>query len=288
MTAPIIRDLSDLKALWAEWRKNGETVGVVPTMGALHDGHLSLVRIAKETCDRVIVTIFVNPKQFNNPEDLENYPRTEEEDARKLARYDVDAIWVPDGDTMYPDGFSTNISIDGLTNVLCGAHRPGHFDGVATVVTKLFTQTGATHAFFGEKDFQQLQVVRRLSADLNLWVDVVGCPTIREEDGLAMSSRNLLLSDRARVKAPELSAAMDDIVKGLAGGIAFAELRDKALARLDRADFTDIDYLELRANADLALLERPEVPCRLFAAAWLAGVRLIDNVDVPVSSAGQK
>ena len=282
MTAPIVRDLNALRDMWSTWRQAGETVGVVPTMGALHDGHLSLVRAAKEACDRVIVTIFVNPKQFNNPEDLAKYPRTEEEDARKLEKYEVDAIWVPDGDTMYPDGFCTNVSITGLTDVLCGAHRPGHFDGVATVVTKLFTQTGATHAFFGEKDFQQLQVVRRLSADLNLWVDVVGCPTIREEDGLAMSSRNLLLSDRSRVKAPVLHEAMEAMAEGLSVGGDFDELREKAVARIEAVGFTEIDYLELRANDDLRLLQSPDVPCRLLAAAWLAGVRLIDNIDVPV------
>lgn len=282
MTAPIVRDLNTLRDMWSVWRQAGETVGVVPTMGALHDGHLSLVRAAKEACDRVIVTIFVNPKQFNNPEDLAKYPRTEKEDARKLEKYEVDAIWVPDGDTMYPGGFSTNVSITGLTDVLCGAHRPGHFDGVATVVTKLFTQTGATHAFFGEKDFQQLQVVRRLSADLNLWVDVVGCPTIREEDGLAMSSRNLLLSDRSRVKAPVLHEAMEAMAEGLSVGADFDELRAQAVARIEAVGFTEIDYLELRANDDLRLLQSPDVPCRLLAAAWLAGVRLIDNIDVPV------
>ena len=282
MTAPIVRDLNALRDMWSAWRQADETVGVVPTMGALHDGHLSLVRAAKEACDRVIVTIFVNPKQFNNPEDLANYPRTEEEDARKLEKYEVDAIWVPDGDTMYPNGFSTNVSITGLTDVLCGAHRPGHFDGVATVVTKLFTQTGATHAFFGEKDFQQLQVVRRLSADLNLWVDVVGCPTIREEDGLAMSSRNLLLSDRSRVKAPALNEAMEAMAEGLSAGGDFDDLRAQAVARIEAVGFTEIDYLELRANDDLRLLQSPDVPCRLLAAAWLAGVRLIDNIAVPV------
>lgn len=183
MTAPIMRTLAELREMTRGWQRAGETIGVVPTMGALHDGHLSLVARAKEMSDRVIVTIFVNPKQFNNPEDLRNYPRTEHEDARKLERFAVDAIYVPDGPQMYPDGFATNISVDGLTNVLCGAHRPGHFDGVATVVTKLFTQTSADLAFFGEKDFQQLQVVRRLARDLDLGVEVVGCPTIREIDG---------------------------------------------------------------------------------------------------------
>jgi len=280
VTPPIVRDLGALRNVWRAWRHQGESVGVVPTMGALHDGHLSLVRAAKKTCDRVIVTIFVNPKQFNNPKDLENYPRTEKDDARKLAKYDIDAIWVPDGDTMYPAGFSTNVSVEGLTDVLCGAHRPGHFDGVATVVTKLFRQTGASHAFFGEKDFQQLQVVRRLSADLDLEVEVVGCPTIREEDGLAMSSRNLLLSDKARVKAPAMFDTMEEIAERLRTGASFDDLAPNARHRIETAGFTEIDYFELRANDDLRLLNRPDVPCRLFAAAWLAGVRLIDNIDV--------
>ena len=280
MTAPIVRDLDALREMQRGWIRAGERIGVVPTMGALHDGHLSLVAAAKEQSDRVIVTIFVNPKQFNNPEDLENYPRTEEEDARKLERFEVDAIWVPDGATMYPEGFATNVSISGLTDVLCGAARPGHFDGVATVVTKLFRQTGADCAFFGEKDFQQLQVVRRLSMDLDLGVEIVGCPTIREIDGLAMSSRNLHLSDRARGRAGELHAALEDIAEGLRTGRDYADLRAEAERRIRAAGFTEIDYLELRACDDLSELERPERSARLFAAAWLAGVRLIDNIGV--------
>ncbi|MEL6921714.1 MAG: pantoate--beta-alanine ligase, partial [Pseudomonadota bacterium] len=157
MIAPIIRTLAELRSLTRAGQMAGETIGVVPTMGALHDGHLSLVAAAKEQTDRVIVTIFVNPKQFNSSEDLANYPRTEEEDARKLERFAVDAVYVPYGEQMYPDGFATSVSVEGLTDVLCGAHRPGHFDGVATVVTKLFLQTSADKAFLGEKDFQQLQ-----------------------------------------------------------------------------------------------------------------------------------
>lgn len=282
MTPPIIRRLAELRAATHAWQKADEVVGVVPTMGALHDGHLSLVAAAKKTCDRVIVTIFVNPKQFNQTSDLDSYPRTEEEDARKLARFDVDAVYAPGVDQIYPDGFSTNVSVTGMTDVLCGAHRPGHFDGVATVVTKLFTQTSANKAFFGEKDFQQLMVVTRLARDLDLGVEVVGCPTIREEDGLAMSSRNLLLSDRARVKAPRLNEIMEDAVAALQKGTGFSDLRGKAVAQLEAAGFTDVDYFELRSKAGLSLLDRPSEPCRLFAAAWLAGVRLIDNIDVPV------
>lgn len=284
MTPPIVRTLAELRGKARGWQKADEVIGVVPTMGALHDGHLSLVAAAKKVCDRVIVTIFVNPKQFNQASDLDNYPRTEEEDARKLARFEIDALYVPGVEEIYPDGFSTNVSVTGMTDVLCGAHRPGHFDGVATVVTKLFTQTSADKAFFGEKDFQQLMVVTRLARDLDLGVEVVGCPTIREEDGLAMSSRNLLLSDRARVNAPRLNDTMEQVVVALAEGASFADLKQNAENRLETAGFTNVDYFELRSKAGLKLLDSPSEPCRLFAAAWLAGVRLIDNIDVPAGN----
>ncbi|MBZ8117470.1 pantoate--beta-alanine ligase [Roseovarius sp. LXJ103] len=280
MIAPIVRDIAALRAQSEPWVRAGASIGVVPTMGALHDGHLSLVAAAKARCEHVIVTIFVNPKQFNTPEDLANYPRTEGEDARKLERFGVDAIYVPDGDVMYPEGFSTTVSVTGLTDVMDGIYRPGHFEGVATVVAKLFTQSRATDAFFGEKDFQQLQVVRRMACDLDIPITVHGCPTIREMDGLAMSSRNLLLSDRARIKAPILFEELEKIADGLAAGAPFADLHSSAIARLEKAGFTKTDYLELRANDDLALLEAPTRPARLFAASWLAGVRIIDNIAV--------
>ena len=280
MTAPIIRTLAELREMTAGWRKAGEAIGVVPTMGALHQGHLSLVKAAKDTCDRVIVTIFVNPKQFNNPEDLENYPRTEHDDAKKLASFEVDAIYVPDGVQMYPDGFATNVSVSGLTDMLCGAARPGHFDGVATVVSKLFLQTQADKAFFGEKDYQQLQVVTRLAADLDIPIEVVGCPTIREMDGLAMSSRNLLLSDRSRIKAPLLAEVMDEIAEALRAGGTMDHVVPDMTSRLLAAGFNEVDYLELRDGSDLSLLDEMKPDARLFAAAWLAGVRLIDNIAV--------
>lgn len=277
---PILRTLPDLRALTRGWHRRGETVGVVPTMGALHDGHLSLVEAAKARCDRTIVTIFVNPRQFNNPDDLARYPRTEDDDAAKLARFSIDALYAPGADQIYPDGFATTVSVGGLTDVMEGTHRPGHFDGVATVCTKLFTQTGATDAFFGEKDFQQLQVVTRLARDLDLAVAIHGCLTIRDIDGLALSSRNLLLSDRARTVAPRLFEEMEGIAQGLADGQAFTQLQPAAIARLQRAGFTGVDYLDLRAADDLSPLDTPARPARLFAAAWLAGVRLIDNIAV--------
>ncbi|MBT9384083.1 pantoate--beta-alanine ligase [Pseudooceanicola sp. CBS1P-1] len=276
----IIRTLADLRALTRGWRRAGEVIGVVPTMGALHAGHLSLVKAAKAECDRVIVTIFVNPKQFNNPEDLANYPRTELEDARKLAPLGVDAIYVPDGDQMYPEGFATSVAVTGLTDVLCGAHRPGHFDGVATVVSKLFGQTSADRAYFGRKDWQQLQVVRRMARDLDIDIEIIGCPTVREDDGLAMSSRNLLLPEAVRAAAPRLAKVMEEMAEVLRGGAAMADLLPAAEAALSEAGFTQIEYLELREASDLTLLQKAAGESRLFAAAWLGGVRLIDNRPV--------
>lgn len=280
MTAPIVRSLKDLRAQVAGWRRAGDTIGLVPTMGALHEGHLSLVAAAKAACDRVIVTIFINPRQFNSAEDLANYPKTEEQDRLKLAPFNVDVVYVPEGDQIYPEGFATTVSVGGMVDVLCGAARPGHFDGVATVVTKLFLQSQADQAFFGEKDFQQVQVVTRLARDLDIPITVVACPTIREEDGLAMSSRNLLLSDRARSYAPELNRAMEDMAEAVLAGADMAQARAAAIVRLERAGFTKVDYFELRASDDLRLMARADAPARLFAAAWLAGVRLIDNIAV--------
>ena len=280
MIAPIERSLAGLRQQTALWRKADETIGVVHTMGALHQGHLSLARAAREKCDRVIVTIFVNPKQFNDPDDLKNYPRTENEDARKLESIGVDLIYVPEPDQIYPDGFATTVSVSGLTDMLCGESRPGHFDGVATVVSKLFAQTAADFAFFGEKDYQQLQIVRRMARDLDIPIEVIGCPTIREEDGLAMSSRNLLLSDRSRVYAPVLAEVMEDMREKLRQGATMTAILPDAKARIMAAGFNDVDYLELRDGADLSLLDQSRPDARLFAAAWLAGVRLIDNMAV--------
>ncbi|MCB1334909.1 MAG: pantoate--beta-alanine ligase [Roseivivax sp.] len=281
MTTPILRSLTELRTLTRAWRLAGQSIGVVPTMGALHDGHLSLAERAKAECDRVIVTIFVNPKQFNNPDDLAKYPRTEESDAVKLAPLAVDAIWAPSGDQMYPAGFATTVSVAGLTDVLCGAHRPGHFDGVATVVTKLFLQTQADRAYFGEKDFQQLQVVRRMALDLDIPTHVVGCATVREADGLAMSSRNLRLQPQARVAAATLYRVLSDAAGQLEQGADWTALREAAADRLLATGFDEIEYLDLRATDDLRALTAPEAGARLFAACWIGGVRLIDNLPVP-------
>ncbi|WP_170401270.1 pantoate--beta-alanine ligase [Ruegeria arenilitoris] len=280
MTAPILRRLADMRALTTEWHRNGETIGVVPTMGALHQGHLSLVEAAKAGTDRVIVTIFVNPKQFNNPEDLAKYPRTENEDAQKLAPYGVDAIYVPDPEEIYPQGFATNVSVAGLTDVMEGEFRPGHFDGVATVVAKLFLQTQADRAYFGEKDFQQLMVVRRMARDLDIPIEVIGCPTVREPSGLAMSSRNLRLSPDGLAIAANKHRIMQGVAQSLNAGAAFDALAAQAETDLLAAGFAQVEYIHLRCAETLEPLTHADRPARLFAAAWADGVRLIDNIPV--------
>ncbi len=280
----IIRTKAELRALTEGWRRAGESIGVVPTMGALHSGHLSLVEAACAATDRVIVTLFVNPRQFNSPEDLAKYPRTEESDAEKLAPFDVDVLYVPDGAQMYPEGFATTISVSGVSEGLCGATRPGHFDGVATVVAKLLLQTDADQAFFGEKDYQQLQVVRRLAEDLDLKTRIIGCPTIREEDGLALSSRNLRLGAEARSTAPVIREALHAAAQAIQTGTPVDGALTAARTRLTEAGLAEIDYLELRSDPALAPLRTADRPARLFVAAWLDGVRLIDNI--PLTFAG--
>lgn len=262
------------------WKAAGEIVGVVPTMGALHDGHLSLVRAAKAECDRVIVTIFVNPRQFNNPDDLKKYPRTEQADGALLATVGVEAIFAPLAEEVYPPGFVTTVSLSGVAEPLEGALRPGHFDGVATVVTKLFGMTLADRAYFGQKDWQQLRVVNRLVRDLNLPVWIVGCETVREGDGLAMSSRNARLDPVARRTAPALYASMTRIAAAIrAGGDPVQALADGRVSVL-KAGFDSVEYIELRNAATLGPPQGSDRPLRMLAAAWVGGVRLIDNIPV--------
>lgn len=276
----IVRSVADLRAQVAPWHAAGDVVGVVPTMGALHEGHLSLVRAAQADCGRVIVTIFVNPRQFDRAEDLAKYPRTEVADAALLAPMGVDLVFAPDPAEVYPDGFCTTISVAGLAGRLEGQHRPGHFDGVATVVAKLFGMTGANRAYFGEKDWQQLQVVRRMVADLNLGITVIGCPTDRDPDGLARSSRNARLSAADRAQAAALPRIMAGGVTAMRNGAdAGPELRD-AEAQLLAAGFDRVDYLTLCDGATLAPLQAAQPGARLLAAAWLSGVRLIDNMPL--------
>lgn len=284
MSVRIVRSVADLRAEVAGWRQDGCRVAVVPTMGALHAGHLSLVEAGLRTADRVIVTLFVNPKQFNNPGDLAAYPRTEDDDARKVAAAGGHVLYAPDAGEMYPAGFATTVSVSGVTEGLCGAFRPGHFDGVSTVVAKLFLQTGADAAMFGEKDFQQLHVVRRMARDLDIPIEVIGCPTVREADGLAMSSRNGRLSAAERAIAPRLAAALLDAVSRLAAGEPAGPVLAAARTAIIAGGFREVEYLELRAEDDLAPLDEVDRPARLLVAAWLGDVRLIDNVGVGSAS----
>ncbi|MGL4310606.1 MAG: pantoate--beta-alanine ligase [Paracoccaceae bacterium] len=276
----IIHTVAELRQRVRGWRAAGQVVGVVPTMGALHDGHLSLARRARAECDRVITTIFVNPKQFNNPDDLTKYPRTLEADAALLRSVPVDVVFAPAVEEVYPEGFITTVSVGGVSEPLEGRMRPGHFDGVATVVTKLFGMTEAHRGYFGQKDWQQLQVVGRLVRDLNLPVEIVGCETIREADGLAMSSRNVRLTTAGRTKAGVLyaaiSAAAADIRAGQSDRMAIREAAEKVRA----AGFDRVEYIELRDAETLMPSSETGKPRRMLAAAWLDGVRLIDNIPV--------
>lgn len=283
-----VRTVAALRNRVAAWKAEGARIGVVPTMGALHEGHLSLVGRARAECDRVIVTLFVNPRQFENAADLAAYPRTEAEDAAKLAPLGIDLLYAPDVEEIYPPGFGTRVSVPGLASGLCGDHRPGHFDGVATVVTKLLRQTGADRAYFGEKDYQQLLVVRQLARDLDLGVEIVGCPTVRAPDGLALSSRNGRLDAGARAAAAALPAALAAAARRLAAGEEGASVLAEARRSLEKAGFERVEYLELRRASDLApLLRLAEEPARLLAAAWIGGVRLIDNVPVTAEAPGR-
>ena len=273
--------VAELRAVVAAWRAEGAgRVGVVPTMGYLHAGHMALAAAARARCARTVATIFVNPAQFGPSEDLAAYPRDLEGDLAKLGAAAVDAAFVPETAEMYPAGFATTVSVAGLSAGLCGAARPGHFDGVATVVAKLLLQCGADEAFFGEKDYQQLKVVERLARDLDIPTAIVPVPTVREADGLAVSSRNVRLTPAQRAAAPALFRALEAAARAFARGAPAAEAEAAGRARLEGAGFDRIDYLECRDAATLAPVDRLEAPARALGAARLGAVRLIDNVPV--------
>jgi len=282
-----LRRVAEIRRAVATWRGNSERIGLVPTMGALHAGHLALMAEARRSCDRVVASVFVNPTQFGPNEDLASYPRDEAGDSRTLAAAGVDVMFAPDVSEMYAEGFSTSIKVKGMTDGLCGAFRPVHFEGVATIVTKLLLQVMPDVAFFGEKDYQQLRVIERLVRDLDIPVRITGVATVREDDGLALSSRNRYLTPAERKVAPmlygTLRALADALAEGGTSGIRLAEAIENAKRDLLAAGFSKIDYLELRDAATLAPLTAPDREGRLLAAAWLGRTRLIDNV--PVSAA---
>ncbi len=276
----IVRDVKSLRRHTNAWRAKGETIGLIPTMGALHDGHMALVRAAMRDCDRVIATIFVNPAQFAPSEDFATYPRDEAVDIAKLDHLSTDLLFAPGIDEMYPDGFSTAVSVSGLSDTLCGESRPHFFGGVATVVAKLLIQALPDRAYFGEKDYQQLQIIRRLARDLDIPTHIAGVPTVREADGLAMSSRNWYLNPAEREVAPALYRILREVAQAAAAGGACADAEARGRASLTAAGFSKIDYLAIRDAETLAAVNRVERPARVLAAAFLGATRLIDNVPV--------
>lgn len=277
-----VRTVADLRVRARGWQAAGETVALVPTMGALHEGHVSLVALGRAHARRVVATIFVNPTQFGRNEDLAAYPRDESGDAAMLKAAGCDLLFAPDVAEMYPPGFSTRVIVDGLTGCLCGLVRPGHFDGVAQVVTKLLNQAGADMAIFGEKDWQQLAVIRRLARDLDIPTRILGAPTVREPDGLAMSSRNRYLDAAQRQVAGQLNKVIFAAAGRIAQGAPVAAEMTAAVAALLAAGFESVDYVECRESESLAPVDRhdPARPARVFAAARLGRARLIDNVPV--------
>jgi pantoate--beta-alanine ligase len=276
-----VRTVADLRSHTAKWRKAGESVALVPTMGALHAGHLSLVKLAKSRCDRAVASIFVNPIQFGPREDFKTYPREEAADLDKLAKAGADLVFIPDTTEMYPEGFTTHVKVFDLTDDLCGAARPNHFEGVATVVTKLLLQAAPDIAVFGEKDYQQLLVIRRLVRDLNIPVEIVGGPIVREADGLALSSRNIYLSPTERKAAPLLHQTIEEVAADLARGEGADAAALAGRFKLEAAGFR-IDYVAVRDPDTLKPLSGPVKPgARVLVAAYLGKTRLLDNVAVP-------
>jgi pantoate--beta-alanine ligase len=277
--------LEVLRSAVAGLRDEGKRIALVPTMGALHEGHLTLVREARQHADAVAVSIFVNPKQFGPSEDLDAYPRRMAADAALLESEGVELLWAPTVEAMYPVGFATNVSVSGVSEGLCGAARPGHFDGVATVVLKLFNQVLPEVALFGEKDWQQLSVIRRMARDLDLTMPhvdaIIGVPTVREADGLALSSRNQYLSPEARAQAAALPQAMRETIAALRAGSAVAPTLAALEAHLLQAGFDSVDYATLADASSLVSLDAlGDTPARLLVAARIGGTRLIDNMAV--------
>ena len=276
----IVRTVAELRSHISMWRRAGLSVALVPTMGSLHAGHLSLMKVGKERSDRVIATIFVNPLQFAPDEDFETYPRREDSDIRKLVEEDIDLLFAPDVNEMYRPDATTTISVGGLTDCLCALSRPGFFDGVATVVTKLLLQALPDIAIFGEKDYQQLLVIKRLATDLDIPVEIIGAPTIREEDGLALSSRNVYLDTKSRSIAPSMYNILNQYASDISNGNDIKKSLQLAKKNMQKSGFEKIEYLDLRSSQTLQACNDIKRPSRLFAAAWLGSTRLIDNLAI--------
>ena len=272
----VLRTVAEIRAALHGARTDGRTIGLVPTMGALHEGHLSLIRRAREDCDEVVVSLFVNPAQFNEQSDLASYPRDEARDVELASEAGADLMWAPPVEEVYPAGFATTVHIGGLTDILEGAHRPGHFDGVATVVTKLFNVVGPDVAYFGQKDAQQLAVIRRLVRDLDLPVRIEAMPTVREADGLALSSRNVHLAPAERERATALSRALTAAAGAAEAGASLDDVRETALAQLRDAG-VEPEYLAL---VDPETFRAPDGAVLIAVAARVGSTRLIDNTTL--------
>jgi pantoate--beta-alanine ligase len=276
----IVRSGEEMAAACAEARREGR-LALVPTMGALHDGHLALITEGRCRAERVAATIFVNPLQFNDPADLERYPRSEAEDLAKLEAAGCELVWLPTAEDLFPAGFATTVSVKGVSERWEGEHRPGHFDGVATIVAKLIARTLPDVAIFGEKDFQQLALTRRMVMDLGFGTEIVGLPTVRDEDGLALSSRNALLSAEERSAAVALPLALQEARDAILAGRPVAETLNRARQQLADSGFVQIDYFALVDAATLEPVEeRKNEELRLIAAATIGTTRLIDNLPV--------
>jgi pantoate--beta-alanine ligase len=277
----IARRADDLARRVEAWRGQGRRIALVPTMGALHDGHLALIAAARGVADRVVASIFVNPSQFAPGEDFDRYPRQEAEDAALLEGAGCDLLFAPPVAEIYPAGFATTVTVAGLSDDLCGALRPGHFAGVATVVARLLLLCRPDVALFGEKDYQQLAVIRRMASDLAIGIDIRGVATVRDPDGLALSSRNRYLSPAERAVAPALHRVLTEVAEGLRAGGAAESLCRQAAAALLAAGFAAIDYVAVRDADNLAPAARlGDRPLRILAAARLGSARLIDNIQV--------
>ncbi len=277
---PAARSVAALREAVADWRRHGLSVGLVPTMGALHEGHLSLVRAAKAACDRVVASLFVNPRQFAPHEDFERYPRDEARDSALLAGAGCDLLFAPERALMYPDGFATNVIVASVSTPLEGEMRPHFFGGVATVVTKLLLQCLPDAAYFGEKDYQQLLVIKQLARDLDIPVEIIGCATVREHDGLALSSRNAYLTPDQRGIAGRLNLVLGEAIAALRAGAAISAAEAETAQKLTTAGFTCVDYAAVRDAESLQPITDLSRPARILAAAWLGKTRLIDNMAV--------
>ncbi|WP_114377653.1 pantoate--beta-alanine ligase [Elioraea thermophila] len=281
-TLVLARTRAELRDRVAAWRRQGQLIGFVPTMGALHQGHAALVRRARAECDRVVVSIFVNPTQFGPNEDFDRYPRTEDADRALLESLGVDLLFAPPVREIYPPGDSTRVVVGSVAEPMEGERRPGFFTGVATVCTRLFALVSPDRAYFGEKDWQQLLVVRRLVEDLGLPLTIEAVATVREADGLALSSRNAYLSPAERAVAPLLHRCLVEAAEALRAGEPFPPVRERAVQRLVRSGFAAPDYLDLRDEGTLVPLAAARPGARLFIAARLGATRLIDNLAVPL------